>query len=89
MGFAGAAPPAMTTLRARRVAGKRSSSGARKVNWPIAARSSGAHGVCIRAGQASAEDAQWTASYIDFLLQVEAGQASPRRPAFPKDAAPQ
>ena len=31
----------------------------------------------------SEDDAKWTASYIDFLLQVEAGRAPPRRPSWP------
>ena len=52
---AGAAPPARTASRARRVAGKRDSSGRRNVSSPISARSSGVHGVSIRAGQARHE----------------------------------
>ena len=36
----------------------------------------------------SEDDAKWTASYIDFLLQVEAGRAPPRRPSWPGQSPP-
>jgi len=50
--IAGRAPPAFSTSRARRSAGKRTGSGAAKSSRPSAMRSSGAIGVAIRAGQA-------------------------------------
>ena len=47
-----ALPPAASTSRAKRSAGKRTSSGASKESVPMLARSSRAVGACMRLGQA-------------------------------------
>jgi hypothetical protein len=52
---AGAAPPACAASRASRVAGKRSSSGAKKLKVPIVGKSSGCSSVFMRRGQARHE----------------------------------
>jgi len=54
LSMVGADPPVRKTSRAKRSAGKRSGSGASKVNEASRARSSRSAGVSIRSGQARA-----------------------------------